>query len=504
MKNSSNLVDALNSHAAKFSVNLDKSFVDSVLAGIKNLGALNPKIPDSFCQAGPKTISPKVPSANFLPGISALSIPLAQRYDWVGGNARLMPAFRFLVTPFDYQGTRLAVVDLSEQIESAMSSIVGPDWAMCSLAIKAHLTRQEQHPFVAGGEKQVFWPVDPAQNKYLIVSPTFDMLPIELASRLRERSGQNFELLWYRLSSEKFQNAGVAACNLGGKFPKMLALPPEPETSISALPAPMRGRFLAVAVDVQSMNSTGASISAGLANLPQALGFQEALRRQLAMAMGEAARFNAVALGFSNVDFHGQKNEDSGTWSYFVRRASRVTSKKEAKLERVAELTSNAKVHLVLELSEEKEPDFLNLVATALNSLRYGGGTIWNPEYSLAANPESFFDAWGDGANFLVDASKEISPVDDRLDQVLDFLDLSNSFPSAARYCLAVCGYQGIEPPRPRAGLRDQLCRHIFAASILSLCRWAPARKCPEERVFWKSFWDNETYSAYAKVANYE
>lgn len=504
MKNSSNLVDALNSHAANFSVNLDASFVDSVVAGIKNLGALNPKIPDSFCQAGPKTISPKVPAANFLPGISALSVPLAQRYDWVAGNARLMPAFRFLVTPFDYQGTRLAVVDLSEEIESAMSSIVGPDFAMCSLAIKAHLNRQEQNPFVAGGEKQVFWPVDPGQNKYLIVSPTFDMLPIELASRLRERSGQKFPLLWYRLSSEKFQNAGVAACNLGGKFPKLLALPPEPETSISALPSPVSGRFLAVAVDVQSMNATGASISAGLANLPQALGFMEALRRQLAMALGEATAFNAVALGFSKVDFHGHENEGSGEFSYFVKRASRVSSKKEAKLQRVAEQTANAKVHLVLELSEEKEPDFLRFVATALDSLRYGGGTIWNPEYSLAANPENFFAAWGDSVYFLADAAKELSEEEDRLDQALDFIDLSNSFPSAASYCLAVCGYQGIEPPRPRAGLRDQLCRHIFAASILSLCRWVPASESTAESVFWKSFWDNETYSAYAKVAKYE
>ena len=312
----SELKAALLNHAKEFDLQLDDRFIQSIITGVKSLGVLNPKIPDAFCQGGLKTLSPKVPAPEKLPGMSAFAVPMRQKYDWAGGTAGHMRAFRFLVTPFALGEQWFAVADLDDAVNAEMTGLVGEDWGMCAAAIKEHLNRPDQYPMLQRCEKQIFWPVDVAEDKYLIISPMADMLPVELSHRLRERAAlepaQRFHRINYSVSSDKFQNSGAAACSLAGYFPKLMSLPPPGYREITPLPIAEPGRFLVLEFDVQDMNATGGSITAGVTSITATVGFQEAFRRHM-LKNGVDLSMLGIANGYSNVNFHGELRD--GRWT---------------------------------------------------------------------------------------------------------------------------------------------------------------------------------------------
>lgn len=493
-----NLIAAIHGHAATFEVKLDETFIPAIMAGLKSLGVLNPKIPDPFCQASLKTLSKKVPQFDKLPALSAFSVPVRQKYDWAGGSEKYIRAFRFLVTPFQHADLWWCAAELD--LVCPLTEILGEDWQMCAAAIQEHLKRDVQSPIVQRAEKQIFWPIDIKDDKHLILSPMQDMLPVELAVRIKERKEQEipqrFHVEYLSCSSDKFQNSGVAACNLGGQFPKLMSLPPPSFRESTPLPAPEAGGFLAMEFDVVQMNATGGSIMAGVSNITAAMGFKDALRRQLQKA-GHDIGLKGIAVGFSNVDFHGR--QENGTWVGYAKRGSRVVND-ETRMQIVSEMTANARVHLVIQLDGSHAPDFLDTVRKILPSMRFAAGTIWQHQVTLG-DAATIFKSRGNEVWFIADRQDEIEAEKDRLDAALDRLyvtrnQLDEWKAAAPLYTLATTGYQAIEPPRPRNGLRDPNCRHVFASNIVSLAQWVSSSVAAVDQVFWTGTWNRSTYSA--------
>ena len=182
-----------------------------------------------------------------------------------------------------------------------------------------------------------------------------------------------------------------------------------------------------------------------------------------------------------------------------------TNDEKKTVLQMVAEMTSNARVHLVIELKDSILPDFLPAVQKSLSSMRFAGGSIFNPQVTLAAEAKSVMQAWGSSVYFIADRQADIALEKDKLNSALDRLCMIKNEQeqwklSAPMYCLAATGYQGVEPPRPRNGVRDPSCRHIFAASIVTLAQWVPATAAAADQVFWKAGWNRVTYAAQAEA----
>lgn len=504
------LDDTLFAHAASLNLELDDDFIASILVDVKNLGVLNPKIPDAFSRAAPKTLSPKVMRGPDLPGISAFSVPIVQKYDYAGGHSSSFRAFRFLISPFEFDGRLMTLIDdvLAGGLASeVMGEIVGPSWNFCCSAIIDRINQDSQAPYVDASEKQIFW--ETSRNEYLIISPLADTLPLELACRLRERrkNGELFKELKWSVGGDKFVNAGVMSTICAGLLPKLMALPPASWRDVRPLPAPVGGQFLALEFDAQSFNATGSSISGGVATIPAAIGFAEALRRKLD-DRDVKIETEAVGFGFSNVNFHGEWRDNG--WHYSMRKGSRKTIAGKMVAYAVPELTANARVHVVVKLAEAVNPEILTTVSSVVYGLRFAGGGIFNADVTIADDLAAVMAAWGENVWMVADRQHEIDGADDKLDAALDKLDAALDklaivkyengrwYPREKGYALAQVGYQGIEPPRPRKGLRDMNCRHIYASGLLSLIRWVPANQAAGDAVFWKSGWNRETYSARA------
>lgn len=491
------LTQALLQHAATFSVTLGPDTLKTIMSGLQGLGVLNPKIPDSFTQAKIKTLSHKLHRGPHLPGINSLSVPVIQKYDHAGGPIGHQATFRFLIQPF-FENQWQTVIDAALAdlpASAAMRELLGDGWDTCIAAIRTHLTREVQCNSLDKSEKQVYWPG--ATDQWLLVSPTQDTLPAELRMRLTERNKVQAKPtrtlsipLNFYIGGTKPQNSGAMACQLGGAIKKFVSLPP-PSTSPTPthLTAPEPGRYLVLEFDAQGMNATGASICAGLANATSATGFLEALRRNFSTS-GVELKPESIAFGYSNVNFDG--HFENGKWSYYQKKSVRKTNTKVVP-HPVSELTASARVHCIVKLDTAQSPQILS--ALDFSTLRFASGTIWEPKATLTDDLSEVLQAWGDQVHFLADRQADIEQSADKLDAVLDLV-LDDT--PKRNYCFSVIGYQGIEPPRPRTGLRDQECRHIFATSILSLAEWLPASAAAGQPIFWRATWLRTTFTCLA------
>ena len=137
-----------------------------------------------------------------------------------------------------------------------------------------------------------------------------------------------------------------------------------------------------------------------------------------------------------------------------------------------------------------------------MNGLRFAGGGIFEPLAFCADNAAQVLDAWGGKVWMVADRQAEIEAMPDKLDAALDKLGVvqvgEDWKATNPRYILIQTGYQGVEPPRPRKGLRDASSRHIYAAGLLGLAQWVSADAAGNEPVFWKSTWNNLSYTAVA------
>lgn len=156
----------------------------------------------------------------------------------------------------------------------------------------------------------------------------------------------------------------------------------------------------------------------------------------------------------------------------------------------VAELTATARLHIVIRLSAPLSVADLGLVAPAVVSLRFAGGAIFNPVATVASDLDEILDDWGSQVWLVANRQQDIENAADRLDAALDRLQTNNP-----RYGLASIGFQGIEPPRPRNGLRDSSYRHIYAGGIVGLMEWVPAAGSGDDCIFWSASWDRATFA---------
>jgi hypothetical protein len=155
------------------------------------------------------------------------------------------------------------------------------------------------------------------------------------------------------------------------------------------------------------------------------------------------------------------------------------------------EAQASATVHIILKLKEEIAPHFLDDLRKKLATLNYGKSALTRLQIALTANLDAVLSQWGKDVWFLENKQEEIAGAPNRLTAALD------KIASDSRYALANTGYQAIEPPRPRTGLRDPNCKHVFATTIASLVKWTPANEVTEQNtIFWQSAWDKTTYSA--------
>ena len=155
-------------------------------------------------------------------------------------------------------------------------------------------------------------------------------------------------------------------------------------------------------------------------------------------------------------------------------------------------------------MSQAATSSALDSLPGALQSLRFSGGSIFGAQASISSDLEEFMDDWGDRVWFVADRQSEIESASDKLDAALDCLVITEQkgggwLPAKPDYALAAIGYQAIEPPRPRNGLRDPDCRHVYAAGTVGLMQWVRASECASDAIFWSESWNRVTYSCLAK-----
>ena len=361
-----------------------------------------------------------------------------------------------------------------------MREIFSEEWEYCAQAMRDHFSRHVQYPSLVKSERQLFFPINKEKGHALIVSPMADMLFVELASQLEERKqrGQQFNTITYPIASADYAELGISAANTNGKLMRLLSLPfGQPSRKFQPLPTSDTGAYLVIEFHTPKFNITGGGIVSGLCTLTSPFGFVEMIQKKLPELDVEK-----VAVGFSNVVFAGeQSNTNPKEWKYSAGKGVYPGDEAQA----------SATLHLILKLKNEIAPHFLAELKEALTTMHYGKSPLVHSQIALTASLDPFFAQWGDSVWFIENKQEEIANAPNRLNAALD------KIASDSRYALANTGYQAIEPPRPRIGLRNPECKHVFATNIASLVRWLPANEVSvDNKIFWQSTWDKNTYSA--------
>lgn len=486
-------------HAETIKLDISGITPDRLKTGIKSLGVLNPKIPNAFCQASPKTISPKLAGIQGFPGISILSVPFQQKYDWAGGAATDFRLWRFLITPVAGEG-RAIIDDLLSggPLADAFVELVGGDWSDAIDEVRRYLNRDSQSPSVASDEKQVYFVHDQGE---LLISPLADPSFSELLRRIKDRTacGEVFDIVCWKAGGVNPFNSGVVAGSVAGWLWKLITFAPSFAIN-SSLPPSADGTAMVIEFEVPDMNAEGAGVTAGPVSLTAVLGFVDALRRKI-----PGLDPVAVAAGFSHYDFHGERNEN-GSWSFFGKRGTRpALNGKGVVAYPVPEMSASAKVHIALRFSEAVPGDFADEVQSALPACRFAGSSIFAERATVVADAAAAL-AVLDSVPLIADAQHEIDGAAERLDAALGYLARIESETSLHReqrkpgYFLAATGFQCIEPPQPRNGLKGDAL-HAYAAPILKLAQWVHAKNATSqaERVWWRNRWDADTYSAHCE-----
>lgn len=450
------------------------------MQGVRSLGVLNPKIHNLQHNAGIKTLSPKLPAPDKLPGIHAFSVPVRQKYDWANDRSAHFPYFAFLVTPFLHNNQWHCIANLEQETEAAMQEIFGEEWQFCAEGMRTHFTRHVQYPQLLKSERQVFFPLNKEKGQALIISPMADMLFLELHHELEERKkqGQAFNTITYDLPANDYAKVGVSAARTQGKLTRLFTMPfTQQERKFQPLAPSEAGSFLAIEFHASKLNITGGGIVSGLGSLTSPFGFSEMIQKRI-----PEVEIEKLAIGYSNVLFSGEQNKENPyDWKYFAPKGAYPGEESQA----------SATVHIILKLKEEIAPHFLDELRDKLATLNYGKSALTRLQIALTANLDAVLRQWGKDVWFLENKQEEIAGAPNRLTAALD------KIASDSRYALANTGYQAIEPPRPRSGLRDPNCKHVFATTIASLVRWTPANDVTEQNtIFWQSAWDKTTYSA--------
>jgi hypothetical protein len=252
-------------------------------------------------------------------------------------------------------------------------------------------------------------------------------------------------------------------------------------------------------MDVHNLNATGTDVSAGFSLLTTAaLGFSDALRLKV---MGDVG-IESVAIGLSHDRFRGEWRSDR--WVYSRKCGVKTSARGVSRLP-VPELLADATVHLVLELDREIDHEHLGC-DTLCGMTRLGGGSI-NMDLQAVVTDRAGMDdtlaAWGSQVQLLADRGDRLAE-GDPLDRLLDAMAIVHDAESGHWHRLhpglvpIAAGYQGVEPPRPRGGLRspEEGMRHMYAISLTGLAEFLPAIAASREPIWWQWEWQKASYSA--------
>jgi len=487
-------------------VTLDREFPQAATRAAELIGEANPKVPDPTCQA-PMRLAMRDKLPKTFPLLSALSAPPARRFDFTGAASAFRAASLLCAAVADEEGrVRTLAEDILEggpfaaALAELTSSENSPDLRE---ALKRRLDSAGQVSHVHPGEKQLYVPG--GEGRYLMVTPLSTNLPIELHRRIHERRARSelFGELRFHVGGENPINCGLSAAMLGGDLPKLMCLAPEIPAAAAGdaryMPATGEGRYLVLRVDVSDLNATGTDVAAGFSLLTTAaLGFSDALRLK---ALGDV-KIEAVAIGVSSAQFRGEWRGDR--WVYSQKCGVKTTARGVSRMP-VPELNADAVIHLVLRLDRDVSSEAVD-ANQVLGMTRLGGGRINSNLPWAVVDDKGLSDtlaAWRRQVVFLADRSDWLSE-GEPLDRLLDAMAIKED-PVTGRWHRAhpgllpvAAGYQGLEPPRPRSGLRgaEAGVRHIYAVSMTTLAEFVPASAAAEDAVWWGWEWRRASFSA--------
>lgn len=485
---------------------IDDDFFFTAIAAAAGLGEANPQVPNTACHEKTKVVfASKVRPGPDLPGVSGVSVPIARRFDWAG-DASEEPAATFLCAAVaDEAGQVLTIAErilVNDEFSKALESIFDSvQFQELKNAIENRISDAGQVRGVDTLEKQLYVPIDADTDRYVVVTPLTSQLPGELDRRLHERKEKNefFEELYFSVGTA----GGVSSRLLGGRLPRLMCLPTQcqcPQYVRGTLPTAAKGRYLVVEFDAPKMNATGTDISAGFSLITtSALGFSDALRRQ----HPEIGGVESVAVGLSGAEFQGEFRD--GEWIYIVDSGIKNFHGKPVRFV-IPELKASARMHLVLRLKGELLQEHFSADSIS-RGMRFCGSDIFNLDVTVADEQVlvEIFQAWGGAVHMLADRAELLPAAGDKLDALLDLLAIKkgdgDTVTRNSEFVPIAIGYQGIEPPRPRYGVRGEKGqKHMFAMGITGLGEFVAADAARHDSIFWRWEYDRLRYSAVVRT----
>jgi hypothetical protein len=483
-----------------------EDFLFSSISAAQHLGEANPKIPDATSQAPMRLFNrEKLARTQGFPLISPMSSPPARRFDFTGPMT-LFSAASVLCAAFAESGVARTVADDVMQdgpISRALEEMIGsPRYLELRSALLQRVSSASKVSHVHQSEKQLYVPGAPGDD-YLMVTPLNSNLSIELRRRIADRRQrvEFFAELNFLVGGTKPVNCGLTSSLLAGSLPKIMCLPRAVRVDAvgdsAFLPPSITGSYVVFVGSVKSLNATGNDICAGFAGLTTAsMGFTDALRRE---ALGDA-QIAGVSIGVSGGWFRGEWL--NGQWVYEVNTGIKASGRGAVRGV-IPELKADATIHLVIKLDREVNPDSL---ARANRVHRFGGGSFTQPARWAVTDEcgvSETLSNWGEQVQILADRG-DLLGEGDPLDRLLDLLARRKD-PASGRWAKenprlvpVVAGYQGVEPPRRRSGLREseRELRHLYAVSITGLAEFLPANEAEAASIYWHWKWLGRSYSA--------
>lgn len=465
--------------AAACGVHLDERFVEAASHACRYIGEANPRIPNFQCRAPARVIhQSKIRPGAHLPGVSACSVQVARRFDYVGPPSGSAAAALLLASFADQSGcvkTVAEAVIAEDEMARTLAELTGSSHVEAlRQSLRNRLASAGQVAGVDPLEKQVFVPTRPEVDEYVVVTPLSSQLVSELWRRLDERQEQRFEVLEVALPHRA--DAGLTSNILGGRMRKLLCVPPGAPAP-EQLPECSRrgGRYLLLAFEVQHANASGSDITAGLSGIvTAALGLADSLRRRHPLG-----QVDHVAAGVARASFHGFSQGD-GVWRSEAGRGRRVNAGgrwQDFSLD--PEWSGSVFLLVRLRDSLDQVPDGL------LWGGRFAGGTMVGESAALVHDEDlpSVLEALGE-VQFITGCADLAPQAGDKLDALLDEISMGQVVP-------LIGGYQGIEAARRRRGVRggDQQ-RHMYAVSITKPAQWTAAKHANEAPIWWR-WWRN-------------
>jgi len=453
------LADKILIRARNLDIDID-DIPEAITRGVFALGVVNHRLVYSDSTTAARCITGKVKRGHHLPGISALSNDVAQKYDYLpaGDYVRFLPAWTLLVEPFLVDGKRIALIDgildsPNSETNRAFSEIFETeDWPALRQIIVDHATRPLLREFSETGERTRVWRT--IYDHRALFTPLPDTTFTELEQYLpNPRLPIERLVMW----GDDQESVMTLVCRTG--VPLLVGWSPGWEGDLPLIPASVEdGNVLAVDVVLPAVNVANECIAAGVGQIDRLNEVAERMRIELSRN-SIPFEFDAYALGISELSSHYWRD-----WP-------------------VEPIYLSARVHLCFRSATPIDSAAVGILQKYLETARVLGGRTFTPQIVLT-DADEVARAWKD-VWFVEDRQSEIDAEPNRLKAALEKIADDQS------YFLTTIGAQCIEAPHKRGGIRSDL-RHSYAVPIAGLARW-------EQRLaWWAPRWEQKLYAAWA------